>query len=532
MTVHAQHNFSEAPTMQIDRRTLLRAGLGLLGGAALSACAKDPITPAFISPTSEQVRAAEQLRRTGAVQDFRLVAAEDQVDLGGPVVRTWAYDSRLPGAPIRVKAGEVVRARLVNRLPADTSIHWHGLALRNDADGVPGVTQQAISPGTEFVYEFAAPDPGTYWFHPHFGAQLDRGLYAPLIVEDPREPLGYDAEWIVVLDDWLDGVTGTPDEVLAELSGGMGMAHGAGTAPATPQSMPGMNHGGMPAMTPAPSGTAKHMLMGATSPLLGGDAGDVRYPHFLLNGRVAAAPETFRAKPGARLRIRIINAGGDTAFRVALGGHRMTVTHTDGFAVQHAETDALLVGMGERYDVLVTLKEGVFPLVALAEGKDALARGLIRSAPTASAPKADLRPSELDGDVARYAKLRPADEVRLVPKNPDRTIELELTGSMMAYDWGINGKKYDPKIISGVRSGERVRLAFINRTMMWHPMHLHGHTFALADGGIRKDTAIVLPNSKLDVDFDADNPGLWMVHCHNIYHAESGMMTLLGYQQT
>jgi FtsP/CotA-like multicopper oxidase with cupredoxin domain len=182
--------------------------------------------------------------------------------------------------------------------------------------------------------------------------------------------------------------------------------------------------------------------------------------------------------------------------------------------------------------VLVTLKDGVFPLVALAEGKNALARGLIRTGRSASAPKADLRPRELEGDVLRYAKLRPAEAVLLAPKNPDRTIKLELTGSMAAYDWGINGKKYDPKIISAIRSGERVRLSFVNRTTMWHPMHLHGHTFALAEGGIRKDTAIVLPNTRLDVDFDADNPGLWMIHCHNIYHGESGMMTLLGYQQT
>ncbi|SPL98744.1 Multicopper oxidase [[Actinomadura] parvosata subsp. kistnae] len=425
----------------------------------------------------------------------------------------------------------MIRARLTNRLPRDTSIHWHGLALSNNTDGVPGVTQQPIAAGAEFVYEFAAPHPGTYWFHPHSGTQLDRGLYSPLIVEDPREPLGYDAEWIVVLDDWLDGVTGTPDEVLAELSRGMsmGMNHGATTPGDGMKDMPGMDHG----VTPAPSpGPAQHMLMGATSLLLGGDAGDVRYPYFLLNGRIPAAPETFHARPGARLRIRIINAGGDTAFRVALAGHRMTVTHTDGFPVQHAETDALLIGMGERYDVLVTLKDGVFPLVALAEGKNALARGLVRTSGSAPAPKLGLRPRELDGDVARYAKLRPADDMRLAARDPDRTLKLELTGTMMAYNWAINGRKYDPKVISLVRSGERVRLSFGNRTTMWHPMHLHGHTFALTNGGIRKDTAIVLPNSTLNVDFDADNPGLWMIHCHNIYHAESGMMTLLGYQQT
>ncbi|MEV0351578.1 multicopper oxidase family protein [Nonomuraea sp. NPDC050680] len=515
--------------MDIDRRTLLKTGIGLLGASALTACSSDRRTPspAFVTPTGGQVRAAEQARRPGKVRDFRLVAAEGQVDLGGTTVRTWSYDGRIPGRPIRVNAGEVIRTRLVNRLPTDTTIHWHGLALRNDADGVPGVTQQPVKTGSEFVYEFTAPHPGTFWFHPHSGTQLDRGLYAPLIVEDPREPLGYDEEWVVVLDDWLDGVTGTPDEVLAELSHGMGMMNPSSAA----SDMPGMDHGGMTGTSPTPSsGMSRHMLMGATSPLLGGDAGDVRYPHFLLNGRIPAQPQTFRAKPGARLRIRLINAGGDTAFRVALAGHRLTVTHTDGFPVQPAETDALLIGMGERYDVFVTLKDGVFPLVALAEGKNALARGLIRTSAQPAAPKPDLRPRELDGDVIRYSKLQPHDSVRLSPKRTDRTVKLELTGGMMAYDWAINGRKYDPKVISPVRSGERVRLSFVNRTTMWHPMHLHGHTFALPSG-IRKDTAIVPPNDTLEVDFDADNPGIWMIHCHNVYHAESGMMTLLGYQQ-
>ncbi|MEV4889837.1 multicopper oxidase family protein [Nonomuraea sp. NPDC055795] len=493
--------------MNIDRRTLLKTGIGLLGGAALTACA--PPAPAFVGPADARVRAAEQARRPGRIRDFRLTAAESQVDLGGTVVRTWAYDGRVPGHPMRVTAGEVVRARLANQLPADTTIHWHGLALRNDADGVPGVTQAPIKAATEYTYAFTAAHPGTYWFHPHSGTQLDRGLYAPLIVEDPNEPLGYDDEWVVILDDWLDGVTGSPEDVLAELSRGM--------------SMPGMDHG-----DPSSTGMGKHMLMGATSPLLGGDAGDVRYPHFLVNGRVPAEPATFRAKPGTRLRIRLINAGGDTAFRVALTGHRLTVTHTDGFAVQPKDVDALLIGMGERYDVLVTLKDGVFPLVALAEGKAAVARALVRTSPQAAAPKLGHRPRELDGEVARYAKLQPHERVRLPQRRPDRTVRLELTGTMAAYDWAINGKRYDPETVAPVRSGERVRLSFVNRTTMWHPMHLHGHTFALPSG-IRKDTVIVLPGSTLDVDFDADNPGLWMIHCHNIYHAESGMMTLLGY---
>ncbi|MFC7467798.1 multicopper oxidase domain-containing protein [Actinomadura keratinilytica] len=206
------------------------------------------------------------------------------------------------------------------------------------------------------------PHPGTYWFHPHSGTQQDRGLYAPLIVEDPKEPLAYDHEWVVVVDDWVDGVEGsTPDGVLAELGRGMasGMDHGSGGGGDEGGGHSGHGMSAQGARTEEPDGPSR-MMMGARSELLGGDAGDVKYPYHLVNGRTAEDPEVFRAKPGDRIRVRLVNAGGDTAYRVALGGHRMTVTHTDGFAVEHAETDALLLGMGERYDVLVTAGDGVF----------------------------------------------------------------------------------------------------------------------------------------------------------------------------
>lgn len=110
--------------------------------------------------------------------------------------------------------------------------------------------------------------------------------------------------------------------------------------------------------------------MGGESDVLGKDPGDVAYPHYLVNGRTAQDPSVFTAKPGDRIRLRIVNAGGDTAFRIALGGHELTVTHTDGYPVEHAKAGSLLLGMGERYDVLVTAQDGVFPLTALAEGKE------------------------------------------------------------------------------------------------------------------------------------------------------------------
>nr|WP_260867851.1 multicopper oxidase family protein [Streptomyces sp. SAJ15] len=528
-----------------SRRAVLGAGISLAGGGLLAACSsgRDDESagghPAGHRSGSDDGSAGEG----PADQKIALTAAATRLDLGADrTVRSWAYGDDLPGREIRATAGDTLAVTLANHLPQATSLHWHGIALRNAMDGVPGLTQRAVKPGASFTYRFAVPDPGTYWFHPHSGTQQDRGLYAPLIVEDPKEPLAYDKEWVVVLDDWVDGVDGsTPDAVLAELSKGMGSGSDEGMDHGGGHGGHGGGHGGhdmsgmaapaakaTPRRSPDPTGPSR-MLMGATSELLGGDAGDVAYPYYLVNGRSAEDPQTFRAKPGDRIRIRFINAGGDTAFRVALGGHSMTVTHTDGFPVTHARTDALLLGMGERYDVLVTAGDGVFPLTAVAEGKRRAARALLRTGGGA-APAPSARPKELDGTVLTAGRLKAAEGVRLTRREPDRTLTLRLSGSMAAYDWAINGKRYDPAERLPVRSGERVRLSFVNGTGMWHPMHLHGHTFALPRGGPRKDTAIVRPGETLDVDFDADNPGLWMIHCHNVYHAEAGMMTVLGYR--
>jgi FtsP/CotA-like multicopper oxidase with cupredoxin domain len=520
-----------------DRRTVLRSGLAAAALGTVSAatgCTGRPASSAapagrrLIGPDSPQVAATEAARHATAGTVMAGVAPEvGHVDLGGPVVATWSYGGQIPGPEIRVRKGQVIQALLANRLPTETTVHWHGVAIRNNMDGVPGMTQAPVAPGAQYTYRFAVAQAGTYWYHPHVGVQLDRGLYGPLIVEDPDEPARYDHEWTVVLDDWIDGTGYTPDQVLAALRQGMSGMGMTAASPSPMASMSGMGSG--------PTGPSPVMSGTARSSLLGGDAGDVRYPYYLINGRIRTAPRTATARPGQRARIRFINAAADTAFRVALGGHQLTVTHTDGYPVTPVQADALLIGMGERYDVTVTLGDGVFPLTALAEGKNATALALIRTA-AGEAPPADVRPAELDGRLASYAGLRAAPQARLAARAPDVTYLLRLTGGMSRYDWGINGQAFDMSKPGALRflmrQGQRVRVVFANATTMYHPMHIHGHTFALGPAGPRKDTVIVRPGQQVACDLDADNPGQWMAHCHNLYHApeNSGMMAMLSYQ--
>ncbi|MFE7288745.1 multicopper oxidase family protein [Streptomyces noursei] len=655
-----------------SRRAVLTAGLAVAGGSLLaSSPGAAAATPGqdgrradtrprggrYVDPHGPEVAEAEQRRASsGRVRRLHVEAQKARIDIGSRTVDTWVYGDRLPGEVVRITAGDTLSMTFRNSLPQSTTLHWHGLALRNDMDGVPDVTQRPIRPGDSFDYRFRVTQPGTYWFHPHVGVQQDHGLYAPLIIDDPKEPLEYDHEWVVVLDDWLDGVDGSdPDVVLNELNHGRGSMHGnsgsgeghdsdgghahasgghgeaaghgnhgtghdsstghgtsnsnsnsnqrdhsghgsgsEGTAvpawvpPAFPdvdldrfvphvngpgdlgldlanKSLHEVGLGNLPlhgmsataAAAAASAGAASReaarasrgarrddgpghgrngpsrlLKSGARSDVLGGMPGSVNYPYHLINGRTKTDPEGFRARPGDRIRIRFINAGGDTAYRVALGGHHMTVTHTDGYPVQHARAEQLLIGMAERYDVLVTAKSGVFPLVAVADGKgkDKTALAVLRTG-NGPTPEPSVHPRELEGPLTTADRLRAAEGVRGRSGKPDRVLTMKLMGNMERFNWSFNGYPYTPSQRYAIEEGERVRLVFRNRTAMWHPVHLHGHSFTLPNGGPRKDTTVMRPGQRLAVDFDANNPGLWMLHCHNIYHSESGMMTVLGYRR-
>lgn len=480
----------EPRTMPDDmsRRRFLAAVLGAGATTALAACGSSRIPVAAPMPGPP----------TGPVaQEITLRAAPTQVDLAGRTVTAWTYGPQVAAGGIRATAGDRVRITVRNELPEETSVHWHGLTVPNAMDGVPGVTTPAVAPGGTFTYDFVVPDAGTHWFHPHTGLQLDTGLYAPFIVDDPREKSDYDHDWVLMLDDWTQGVGPDPQQIFDDLIAA-GEQQQSGH-------MGGMHMGGM-------------------------DGGDVSYPLFLINGRPPADPDTLRVKPGDRVRVRIINAAADTIFTVAVGGHRMTVTHTDGYPVKAVAADSLRIGMGERYDVLVDVREGVFPVVAEPVGKTGEALALLRSA---DGPATGMRrPAGLSAYPLDASILQADPSAELPGVTPDLTHDLVLSGTMAPYVWTFNGMTHDPAQPLMVSAGQTVRLRLSNMSMMSHPVHLHGHTFQVGpagSGGARKDTLLLAPMVRADVDLVADNPGAWMLHCHNAYHAEAGMMTRLDY---
>jgi FtsP/CotA-like multicopper oxidase with cupredoxin domain len=528
-----------------DRARLTRRGFmaaGIAGGLTLTACGhSNSQAPSSAAKMADAIAAAEAARpHSGRTGTASLTPQLTQIDLGGPVVRTLAFGDTIPGPLIRARVGDELEVKVSNRLDHPTSVHWHGIALRNNMDGAEPATPN-IDAGQEFTYRFSVPNSGTYWAHPHTGLDEDTGLYLPIIIDNPTEG-DYDVEWIVVLDDWTDGVGKSPQQLYEELTnpnkaGMSNMPAAPSTTPttsttSTTSTSPTTSTSETTSASPTTSAPAAPAGRVGNSDLLGGDAGDIPYPYYLINGRIPAAPTTFNARPGQRIRIRFINTGSDTAFRVALAGHTMTVTHTDGFPVVPRQVDALLIGMAERYDVIVTAADGVFPLVALAEGKGALARALL-STGKGSPPDPQFQPTELTKRVGTIDTFTATTSVMLGRPEPGLNLPVVLGGNMVQYDWTINGEPYSRTNPLHVEQGQRPTITFDNTTMMYHPIHLHGHTFQLinTDGtlGARKDTVIVLPKQKVLAVLVADNPGVWQMHCHNTYHQVAGMMTRLDY---
>ena len=449
------------------------------------------------------------------------------------------------------KVGQQFRVHLENQLDVPTLIHWHGMTPPWQQDGVPGISGPPVAPGGTAEYDFPLRFGGTFWMHSHQGLQEQEQLAAPLIIHDDRDRTGQQ-EVVVLLSDF----SFTPAEQIFESlrkAGPMaGMAPASTPAAAKPSAMAGMNMPGAPAAKPAASSTGtmasmpppatkpRASAMGAMAP--GGkaappDLNDVKYDAFLANDRTLGDPEVVTVEPGGTILLRVINGSSMSAYHLSLGAQNGELIAVDGFRVKPVIGRRFPITVAQRLDIRIKIprKPAAHPILAILEGERNQTGVILKAggAPVSRIPDMAAAASPaLTLDLER--SLRATQP--LTPRKTDRVHQVDLTGEMVGYIWSINGVPWTKDVPPlPVSKGERVELVFQNRTLMPHPMHLHGHEFQVVEingkrfPGAVRDTVLVTPGARVVVAFDANNPGYWAMHCHLLYHMDAGMFTTVRY---
>ncbi len=539
---------------------------------------------------------------------FRLTIAPQKVNFTGKERFATAVNGTVPGPILRWKEGDRITLDVTNNLAESSSIHWHGIILPADMDGVPEISFNGIDPGETYHYAFDVNQSGTYWYHSHSGFQEQTGLYGAIII-DPLEPepFSYDREYVVMLSDWSDENPATIYAKLKKMSDYYNFNERT-----VGDLIRDIQEKGL-------SQTWSDRSMWNKMRMSDRDLSDVTgYTYtYLMNGRTPAEGWTGLFKRGERVRLRIINGSAMSFFDVRVPGLTMTVVAADGQNIEPVSVDEFRIGVAEIYDVIVEPKDDrAYCIFAQAIDRTGYARGTLTPDPslTADVPEFDPYPilthtdmgmdmtgmsgmddmagmennkskDGMDGmegmnhagmntssekmvmrgpagmgsdakivhaetefgpqvdmramspkyrlddpgvglrnngrRVLTYADLRnlyPTPD----PRDPGREIQLHLTGSMARYMWSINGIKYADAEPIQFKFGERLRITFVNDTMMNHPMHLHGMWSDLETGDgqhiPRKHTVIVQPGSKISYLVTADAMGSWAYHCHLLYH--------------
>jgi CopA family copper-resistance protein len=551
----------------IDRRQMLAVATTLGLGALLPAWAR-----AGVGKTPEVLSG----------EDIALTIGHASVTIDGKPGHAVAVNGTVPGPLIRLKEGQTVRLSVTNALHEDSSIHWHGLLVPFQFDGVPGVSFPGIKPGETFVYDFKVRQSGTYWYHSHSGLQEQEGVYGPIVIEPATpDPVAYDREHVVVLSDYSFM---HPHQMMRKLKAQAGYFNDQ------KQTVAGLLAGRDQSLKDRAE-WAK-MRMDPTDIL---DITGSAYT-FLINGHGPGDNWTGLFKPGERVRLRFVNAGGMTIFNVRIPGLTMRVVQADGQNVRPVAVEEFQIAPAETYDVIVEPTEDrAFTLVAEAADRSGLARATLapRLGMTAPVPALRARPlgtmKDMGMDMSGHAAMghdmggmsmdmrdpanapptvkmgpgvqtiapMPVDRLADPPQgledaghkvlvyadlasldaNPDprppgRTIEIHLTGNMERFMWAFDGEAFGPlKKPIAFQRDERVRVMLVNDSMMAHPIHLHGHFFEVVNGHDgrhpRKHTVNVAPGGKVAFDLTADEPGDWAFHCHLLMHMHAGMFNVV-----
>ncbi|UYH55542.1 copper resistance system multicopper oxidase [Qipengyuania sp. SS22] len=511
-------------------------------------------------------------------EDIELAIGNHHFTTGGRSGHAVAVNGTVPGPLLRLHEGQNVRLHVTNNLNEDSSIHWHGLLLPFQFDGVPGVSFPGIKPGETFTYEFPVRQNGTYWWHSHSGLQEQAGHYGPIIIESAEPDPRYNRDYVVLLSEFTPM---HPHEIMRKLKVGEHYFQ---------RQMQTATEGDM-------SGEMRRMW--GEMRMNPRDISDVTGSTytFLINGHGPQDDLQLAFNPGERVRLRVINGSAMTFFNMRIPGVPMTVIQADGQDVDEVQVDEFQIGVAETYDVVVTPPDGSHAIVA--EAMDRSGMGIasltshkghratpppLREIPTLTmvnmgmmdhsahgsgmegmsgtdlsmrdkslvphdvevGPGVDmiapmpmdrmdfpgLGLDEVGHRVLRYTDLKAK---RMKPhRMAEREMEIHLTGNMERYMWSFDGKKFTAVTDDPVRFGfdERVRVKLVNQTMMAHPIHMHGHFFELVNGADHmhqplKHTVIVQPGGTATFDLTANEPGDWAFHCHLLYHMHAGMMQVV-----
>jgi CopA family copper-resistance protein len=541
---------------------------------------------------------------------FDLGIGYREVNFTGTPRQATVVNDGLPGPVLRWQQGEEVVLRVTNNLAVDSSIHWHGIILPANMDGVPGFSFPGIKPGETFTYRYPITQSGTYWYHSHSGFQEQTGLYGALIIDPIEpEPFSYDRDYVVMLSDWSDT---KPERIFNNLKKlGHYYNYQQRTFGDFTREVGEEGWGN----------TLQDRAMWWRMRMSDRDISDVTgYTYtFLTNGMTPDENWTGLFAKGERIRLRFINGSAMTNFDVRIPGLKMTVVAADGQYVEPVSIDEFRIGVAETYDVIVEPQEGAYTIFSQAIDRSGYARGTLTEQagmtaevpaldppvilshadmgmghdmghdmgpdmssgmdhsqmnqaeqPSASADQAGMDHSQHAGpsmlgkaglgsdapvihaateqgfqvdmraesprdqlnnpgiglhgngrQVLTYADLRNLNPTP-DPREPEREIQLHLTGNMTRYMWSMDGIRFSDAEPLPLTLHERVRITLVNDTMMNHPIHLHGMWSDLETGSAdhipRKHTILVQPGSKISYLVTPEMPGDWAYHCHLLYH--------------
>jgi len=522
-------------------------------------------------------------------KEFNLTIGESVVNFtGSPAIATTVNNS-FAGPTLRWKEGDNIIINVTNNLKEDSSIHWHGIIIPTDMDGVPGISFDGIKPGETFTYKFTVKQHGTYWYHSHSGFQEQTGVNGVIIIEPKKKnPYKYDVEHTVSLSDWSDEKPASIYRKLKLQSDYYNLQERTVGDFFQEVKDKGFSRA---------FGARK---MWNNMNMTDRDLSDVTGSTYtyLMNGNTPASNWKALFKANQKVLLRFVNTSAMTFFDVRIPGLKMTVVAADGNNIQPVKVDEFRIGVAESYDVIVEPKSNeAYSIFAQSLERSGYAVGSLTYDKNVAAkipdmdkaqdlsmvdmgmsmdkmpmnmnmdmgkepmkkmpmnmdmgkkPMIPITPLEEDWSgiqttmraaspqyrlddpgvglrnngrkVLTYADLRSLEPTTM-DRYPDREIVLHLTGNMERYMWSINGIKYSDAKPLEFKYGERLRVTYINDTMMNHPMHLHGMWSDLETGDDnylpKKHTIIVQPGSKVSFRVNVDAKGSWAHHCHLLYH--------------